>query len=57
MNQPPERPTPQRLRRLRTLFRTFLIASTLVALFTTGVVRIVAIGIIALICAIGVWQL
>jgi hypothetical protein len=56
MKQPRKRPTPEQLRRLRALFSTFLIASTLVALFTTGLLRIVAIGIIALLCAVGVWQ-
>ena len=56
MKEPRKQPTPEQMRQLRALFRSFLIASTLVALFTTGLVRIVAIGIIALVCAVGVWQ-
>jgi hypothetical protein len=56
MKQPSKRPTPEQLRRLRALFSTFLIASTLLALFTTGLLRVAAIGIIAVLCAVGVWQ-
>jgi hypothetical protein len=56
MKRPSRRPTPEQLRRLRALFSTFLIASTLLALFTTGLLRVAAIGIIAVLCAVGVWQ-